>query len=130
MLKKVLIIILLLFVALYFMLRQYFGDVQINRYTNRDAVIQYKAIERGWIPAILPKSAYDISETHDIDTNEIFGSFYYHDIDETELLSKLKPIFDMNDTYGWGDFLFKVDREKNNIKYRNKIVEQNQDIKN
>jgi len=123
MLKKIFIIILFFSIALYFMLRQYFGDVEINKYSNRDAVIQYKGIERGWIPAILPKSAYDISETHDIDTNELFGSFYYHNIDEAELLSKLKLISDMNETYSWGDFLFKVDKKKNLIKYRNRAVE-------
>jgi len=113
---------LFFFIALYFVLIQYFGDVEINKYSNKDAVLQYKIIEKGWIPAILPESAYDISETHDIDTNELFGSFYYHDVDEAKLFSKLELLPDMNETYHWGDFLFKVDREKNYIQYRNKTI--------
>jgi hypothetical protein len=122
MIKKILISILFVSLLLYIVLVQYFGDVEINKYTNRDAVLQYKIIEKGWVPAILPKSAYDISETHDIDTNELFGSFYYYDIDEAKLFSKLKLLSDTNETYQWGNFLFKVDREKNYIQYRNKTI--------
>ncbi len=120
--KKILVAILLFFVGVYFVLTSYFGDVQINKYADRDTVIQEKAIEKGWVPDILPKSAYDISETHDTDTHEIFGSFYYRDTDEAKLLSQLRLLPDANETYMWKDFLFKVDKAKKHIKYRNKIV--------
>jgi len=120
--KKMLIAVLLFFVGVYFVLAHYFGDVQINKYSDRDTVIEQKIIERGWVPAILPNSAYDISETHDIDAGELFGSFYYHSEDEVELLSHLTPLTDMNETYSWEGFLFKVDREKRYIQYRNKTT--------
>ncbi|SFV53058.1 hypothetical protein MNB_SV-6-17 [hydrothermal vent metagenome] len=120
--KKILIAMLLFFIGVYFMLTYYFGDVQINKYSDRDTVIQQKAIKRGWVPAILPKSAYNISETHDIDTNELFGSFYYKDEDEAELLSKIKLLPETNETYSWEGFLFKVDRERKYIRYRNKTT--------
>ena len=122
MIKKILIGMLIFFAGLYLMLTKYFGDVEINKYSDRDAVLQYKAIESGWIPAILPKSAHDISETHDVDTNEIFGSFNYLDEDEAELLSQLELLPDKNETYSWGEFLFKIDKEKKLIRYRNKII--------
>jgi len=38
-------------------------------------------IERGWVPAYLPKSSKSISEHHNIDTNRVQMSFDY-DIDE------------------------------------------------
>jgi len=38
-------------------------------------------IERGWVPAYLPKSSKSISEHHNIDTNRVQISFDY-DIDE------------------------------------------------
>lgn len=34
-------------------------------------------IERGWIPEYLPKSATEIRESHDIDTNSGWASFQY-----------------------------------------------------
>jgi hypothetical protein len=34
-------------------------------------------IERGWVPAYVPRSATDIKESHDIDTNEGWMSFQF-----------------------------------------------------
>jgi len=119
-LKNILIAALLFFVAIYFLISSYFSDVQINKYPDLEAVKQDKAIEKGWIPALLPDSAYDIAETHDIDTNALFGSFYYKEKDEKEIIKELTLVPDMNGTYEWGSFLFRIDTEKNHVKYRNK----------
>ena len=35
------------------------------------------AIERGWVPDFLPASAFTIREYHDLDTNEIWGTFRF-----------------------------------------------------
>src|SRR5438105_936756 len=35
------------------------------------------AIERGWLPAALPDSAFDIVESHNLDTNTGGGSFHF-----------------------------------------------------
>jgi hypothetical protein len=78
------------------------------------------AIERGWIPEILPESAYDISETHDLDSNQLFGSFNYKEPDEKKFLAQLTVMPDMNDTMEWGNFLFKIDKAHKHVKYRNK----------
>lgn len=36
-----------------------------------------KMIESGWLPEFLPKSATDIEESHNIDTNRVWASFKY-----------------------------------------------------
>ncbi len=129
--KKIIGAILLFFLAVYLFLTSYFSDVQVNKYTDREtakenqdiaSVKEDKAIEKGWVPAILPESAYDIAETHDLDTNELFGSFRYKERDEETLMKNMKTSSDKNDTLEWGDFLFKIDREKNRVKYRNRPV--------
>ena len=112
---------MILFSAIfYFILTQYFGDVQINKYDSKSAVQEEQAIEHGWIPAIIPDSAFEITETHDIDTNELFGSFNYKEEDEVKFMEVLTAIPDMNQTYTWENFLFKVNKEKKRVKFRNK----------
>ena len=120
MLKKLLFAVLFFFLALYFIISHYYGDTQINKYKDKVVVQEQKAIEKGWVPAILPDSAYEITETHDIDKNELFGSFYYKQKDEDTFMSMLKPVVDSNGTYVWDSFLFKVDKEKKHVKFRNK----------
>ena len=110
------------FILTFFMLNYYFTDVKITKYTNMQEVKEDQAIQRGWIPTIIPDSAYDISETHDIDKNTLFGSFEYQEQDEAEFMDHLTAQEDMNNTFKWGNFLFKVDTESNHVQYRNKPV--------
>jgi hypothetical protein len=117
---KILLAMLGFFVMVYFMMLHYFPDTQINKYPSFQEVKDDTAIERGWIPAIIPESAYDISETHDLDTNQLFGSFNYKEPDEKKLLEQMTVMPDMNETMEWGNFLFKIDKEHNHVKYRNK----------
>ncbi len=120
--RNILIAILLFFVAVFFMLKSYFSDMQISKYPDLQTVKEDRAIEKGWVPAILPGSAYDIEETHDIDTNQLVGRFYYKEKDEAGLMEKMTTVPDSNGTYEWGGFLFRVDREKNLVRYRNRPV--------
>ena len=49
------------------------------------------ALERGWIPAILPSDAHAIREVHDVDTNLTWGCFSTGDVEEVRaLLARLK----------------------------------------
>ncbi len=116
--KKILIIVALVFIAIYLLLRSYFPNVEINRYDSFETVQKQKVMEKGWLPRILPLSAYDIVETHDIDTNSVFGKFGYGEKDEEDLLTKVK---ESNGIYENENFLFKIDREKNMVDFRNKI---------
>ena len=111
---------LALFTLLYFAVSKYYTDVQINIYTDKQVVLENQVIEKGWIPSILPESAYEIRETHDLDANTLFGSFNYKEKDEAVFMQQLTVKPDMNNTLEWGSFLFQVDKEKNYVKFRNK----------
>jgi hypothetical protein len=121
--KKIFLAMIAFFALVYVVVINNFPDVQINKYKNAEVVHENNVTEKGWIPAILPDSAYDISETHDLDTNEIFGSFYYKQKDEPAFLEHLTVYEDINNTLVWENFLFKVDQEQNKVKYRNKPVQ-------
>ncbi len=117
--KKILLALLIFSVAVFLLLKSNFNDVQINKYDNLQQVKKDKAIERGWIPANLPESAYNITETHDIDKNQLFGSFYYKKNDDETLMKELVLHKDLNNTYMWKGYLFKIDRKTKHVKYRN-----------
>ena len=119
---KIFFAIISFFVLFYFVLTNYYGDVQINKYKDIQVVKENQVIQKGWIPAILPNSAYDIVETHDLDNNTLFGSFYYKEKDEAGLMEQLTVKLDTNNTFEWGDFLIKVDTKLNRVKYRNKPI--------
>jgi len=107
---------MLFFVVVYFVLTNYFSNVEINKYDSIDAVKDKKAIENGWIPKNLPASAYDIAETHDLDTNVLVGKFSYKENDEVAFLAGLKK---SNEVYEAEGFLFKVNTELNLVNFRN-----------
>ncbi|HIP18778.1 MAG TPA: hypothetical protein EYG78_05515 [Sulfurovum sp.] len=118
--KYILLLIISFFVLGYVVFIQRYSNVQINKYQDIVVVKENKAIQKGWIPAILPESAYEITETHDLDANTILGSFFYKEVDEAGLMGHLTPVGDMNNTSQWGNFLFKVDTILNKVQYRNK----------
>jgi hypothetical protein len=115
--KKILLIVAFVLLAIYGVLSNYFPNTEINKYDSIETVKENKGIEKGWVPKILPLSAYNIVETHDVDGNTIFGKFNYKEMDEIIFLSKLKA---SNEMYESKNFLFKVDKEKNIVNFRNK----------
>ncbi len=118
--KGIILLIVSFLVLGYVVFMQRYSDVQINKYEDIEVVKENKAIQQGWVPAILPKSAYEITETHNLDTNELFGNFKYKEQDEAALMENFTLKKDMNNTLEWGDYLFRIDKEKNFVKYRNK----------
>ncbi len=118
--KSIILLILSFLVLGYVVFTQRYSDVQINKYEDMEVVKENKAIQNGWIPAILPDSAYEITETHNLDANTLFGNFKYKEQDEAGLMEHLTVKQDMDKTLEWGDFLFKVDKELNYVQYRNK----------
>jgi len=111
---------LVMAVSLFLLLSYFVEDVQINKYKDMAIVQEEQTIEHGWIPGILPKSAYDIVETHNIDTNTVFGTFKYKEHDEVSFMQHLTELNDDNQTMQWGRFLFRVNKEENYVKFRNK----------
>ncbi len=63
-------------------------EAQENRYaTYADA---REALGHGWLPALLPRSATEIHEWHDIDTNLGFGSFRFDPHDRSTIEATLR----------------------------------------
>ncbi|MEA1954746.1 MAG: hypothetical protein U9O24_10185 [Campylobacterota bacterium] len=118
--KYILLLIVSFLVLGYVVFTQRYSDVQINKYEDIEVVKENKAIKKGWVPAILPDSAYEITETHNLDTNTILGKFNYKEQDEAVFMKHLTLKDGMDDTLEWEDFLFKVDKKSNHVQYRNK----------
>ena len=49
-------------------------------------------ISRGWIPSVLPDSATDINETHNLDSNVGHGTFQFGAADMHSFQAALSPI--------------------------------------
>ena len=89
------------------------SETQTNRYESKEDVIKDGAIERGWIPEIIPNSSFNIIETHNLDTNQIEGSLEYKEIDEPYLEKKLTDMMILE------DFKFTIDTNKNYMQFKN-----------
>ena len=108
--KKVLYIIAFIILSIIlFLIYLDFSEIEKNFYNNKQDVLKDNAILRGWIPEVLPNSAYNISEIHDIDTNNVEGNFQYFEKDEKNLLN------DIRKNSKKSNFEFKVDKEKNKV---------------
>jgi hypothetical protein len=51
------------------------GEVQENRYTNSAEARESQ--RRGWLPTMLPRSATEIHEWHELDASLCYGSFRF-----------------------------------------------------
>ncbi len=91
------------------LLNKIFLDTQTNTYRNKEEVINNNAIKQGWIPSIIPDSAYNIKEEHNLDTNIFKGSFKYDEKDENNFLKKLTKL---NEELTWEYFIFIIDIKK------------------
>jgi len=118
--KKLLIAMVVLAGLVYLLFSTFFVDVQINKYADKSIVLKQQAIQNGWVPSILPESAFEIVETHDIDKNTLLGSFKYKEQDEKPFIENLSALNDEKNTLVWKNFLFRIDTKKNIVKFRNK----------
>jgi hypothetical protein len=50
------------------------------------------AVDRGWIPAVIPASATNLRERHNVDTNEVAGTFRIPLGEVPELLARLNNV--------------------------------------
>lgn len=75
---------LLLLVSLTFLNGCEFLDLQSSSHETLSEAVQSQA--QSWIPSILPASARNIKETHNLDTNEQWLRFTFLDSDASQLL--------------------------------------------
>ena len=118
--KKFLFYLTALVLIISIIMLSYFSDDYSNSYKNVQAVEADGAIQRGWIPSIIPNSAYDIVEKHSLDSNVFYGSFYYKKEDESNFIKHLIPLKEPKDTYSWKETLFHIDTKLRKVWYRNK----------
>jgi hypothetical protein len=68
------------------------SETQDAFYKNIDEAIKHGAIERGWIPNVLPRSSYEIYEWHDLDTNIVRLKFKFDKKDINELVAQIEEV--------------------------------------
>ncbi len=68
------------------------GETPEVHYPSYEAAVSAGAISRGWIPAFLPKSAVEIHEIHNIDTNKGMLAFHFDGSEKIELGSGCERI--------------------------------------
>jgi hypothetical protein len=59
---------------------------------NIDAARRDGAIERGWIPDIIPESSSEIYERHNLDTNRVWIRFRFDNKDIRGLIDKIEEV--------------------------------------
>jgi hypothetical protein len=68
------------------------GETKDSFYPNLDAAKKAGAIERGWIPGIIPESSKEIYERHNLDTNRVWIRFKFERKDIEGLIQQLEEI--------------------------------------
>lgn len=68
------------------------SDVVSSQFADRGEATT--AIAQGWLPSVLPPSAFDIREEHNLDTNTGHGSFQFLHAERAMFLHKLEPLSD------------------------------------
>ena len=57
------------------------SEREANTFSSYEEAAQSGLMERGWIPAFIPRSAYDIKEKHRVDSPRIDVDFRFHEGD-------------------------------------------------
>jgi len=68
------------------------STVTTASYTDMDAAVADRAIDRGWIPEFLPEDAHTIRERHNLDTNEGWGKFSFDNWDDGIRLAHCRSV--------------------------------------
>jgi hypothetical protein len=63
-------------------------------YPKYEDAVQDGAVKRGWIPEIVPTTATEIHEQHDLDSNDVWIRFTVPRLDRDRLTSGLKKLSD------------------------------------
>jgi hypothetical protein len=65
-------------------------DLSVHYATSAEARAD-DAFGRGWLPRVLPDSAFDIDERHNLDTNRGHGTFRFTEKDAGTFRTRLRP---------------------------------------
>ena len=67
------------------------SDTVTSRYATLTAARSDNLFERGWLPDILPPSAYSIRTSNDLDVNTSEGEFFFAPSDYSLFASRVQP---------------------------------------
>lgn len=70
----------------------YSFETPVERYETRADAERDGAFRRGWFPAEIPVSAFDIVEVHNLDTNSQAARFRLQQLDLEDFKTKLRPV--------------------------------------
>jgi hypothetical protein len=70
-----------------------------SEFANYSDMAESGVMAAGWIPDIIPRSAYNISETHNLDTNRVRISFSFEPGDTAIAQSKCQEPEEANDEF-------------------------------
>lgn len=68
------------------------GEIQDTSYATRNEAQTRGAMDKGWVPHLLPGSAVRIHEAHNLDTNETWGKFEFTGQDKAWVRGKLVEV--------------------------------------
>jgi hypothetical protein len=96
---KSIISILFAVVAISTLTLMYFltSEKEDNSFNNYQALKESGLIEKGWVPAFIPKSAHNIKEHHRVDVADIYIEFYFKENDNLFLTNNC--IMESQNTY-------------------------------
>lgn len=72
-----------------------FSEMTTNQYADYKEAEVDGALQRGWLPRNLPASAHGITETHNIDTNQIWVRFQFDRADIKSFLRQCAKAADL-----------------------------------
>jgi len=81
----------IVFMAIFCLVSCSLLEVQSSEYPDYQSVLADGAIDRGWIPEFLPRSAAQIREKHDLDSNASLLVFSFEAGDHAELKQACSP---------------------------------------
>ena len=100
------------------------SDTVESRYSTRREAEEDSLFERGWLPAIIPKSSRDIVTKNDLDINVSNGEFFFSPADAADFSRHLHGVAEPNKEYSaftYSDknstWFFEVDFTKGHCKY-------------
>lgn len=64
------------------------GDIRSSSYSTFQEASQNGAVTSGWLPEALPRSATNIVEVHNVDSNELWAKFRYSENDIEGLIKE------------------------------------------
>lgn len=72
----------------------YYSESSKRTFQDYDELLASGIIDKGWVPTYIPKSATDINEQHNIDTNEVNINFKFVMEDNDTLNKKCTLLVD------------------------------------